>query len=374
MRRRPVERRCEPRAAVELRRVAPALIPLAGRDARWWCSRRPWASSSSQPRSRGHSRSNASCATSASSLAHGHQPAVRKLESTCASPGSRSISASGSRRRTATPSSPTPARRSSRARARRPRLGLELVVHALGESRDRASHAPGVLVCGQRESRPSRCCHSSSSAVWSSGRAPGSPSTSVISASTSSASTCRPARCDGQHDRAAQLVAAHRADRDVAGAEHPPQLGVARAAPVEVGAQGDQHERATARVAHGGDQRVHERGPLGLVVAGGEQLLELVDGDHEAAVRRCLRPPARGRRADERRGAGARSPSPHSPAGRRAGAPAAIRPSGPTICRCPRARRCPAAACPRSARPSRRRAARGRRRRRRRRRRSSRGP
>ena len=71
-------------------------------------------------------------------------------------------------------------------------------------------------------------------------------------------------------------------------AQHPPQLGIARAAPVKVGAERDQDERSTARIAHRGDERVGERRPLVLVAAGGEQLLELVDRDHEPPLGRCL--------------------------------------------------------------------------------------
>ena len=68
----------------------------APRSPRWWCSRRPSASSSSQPRSRGHSRSSASWATSASLVADGHAAARRRApHSTSAAPGVRSSSASG---------------------------------------------------------------------------------------------------------------------------------------------------------------------------------------------------------------------------------------------------------------------------------------
>ena len=131
----------------------------------------------------------------------------------------------------------------------------------------------------------------------------------------------------GGLDRAPQLVAAHRADRHVAGAQHPPQLGVARAAPVEVGAQGDQDDRAAARVAHGGDERVGERGALVLVAAGGEELLELVDGDHEPALGRglCDRLPERAARV-RARAHDARPPSPRCRGARRRRAPAAGRP------------------------------------------------
>ena len=61
----PVKRGREASPAVELARIAAARIPLARRDReRDGAACRPSASSSSQPRSRGHSRSSASCATS----------------------------------------------------------------------------------------------------------------------------------------------------------------------------------------------------------------------------------------------------------------------------------------------------------------------
>jgi hypothetical protein len=48
----------------------------------------------------------------------------------------------------------------------------------------------------------------------------------------------------GQLDRPPQLIAAHRTDGDLVRAEQTPQLGMARAAPVEVGTDPEQHERA----------------------------------------------------------------------------------------------------------------------------------
>jgi hypothetical protein len=88
-----------------------------------------------------------------------------------------------------------------------------------------------------------------------------------------------------QLDRAAQLVAAHRADEDVVGAQQARQLGVGVAAAVEVGAHGNEHERPPARVTRGGDERVDERRSLALVAAGREDLLELVHGDDQSAAR-----------------------------------------------------------------------------------------
>ncbi len=91
-----------------------------------------------------------------------------------------------------------------------------------------------------------------------------------------------------QLDRAAQLVAAHRPDGRLVGAEQPPQLRIGGAAAVEVRADGHEHDRSPARVARRSHQRVHERRTLALVAAGHEGLLELVDGEHQ--------PPFGGRR------------------------------------------------------------------------------
>ena len=374
--RRPVERGGEPRAAVELAGIAAARVPLARRDAEVVVQapavdvlleparaveatraaaprarpppRRGRRSRAVRPRARRarrHRRARARARRAARAGARRRRPR-RRPPAARGSPARAPAAQGRGRRRHARPAARP--RRGRRRRGRRPRASG-------GRPR-----APATARAGRSRAAAAR---------------PGSPLTSATSASTSAASTRRPARCAGRLDRAAQLVAAHRADRDVAGAEHPPQLRVARAAPVEVGAQGDQHERAAARVAHRRDERVGERGPLGLVVAGGEDLLELVDRDDEPAVAaRRPRSPARARGRDARRAAAARPPSRRCRGARPARARAAGPRAAPTTCRSPRGRRCPAAARPRRGRPSRRRGARGRRRRRRRRRRTARGP
>ena len=121
------------------------------------------------------------------------------------------------------PPSPSPASRSRIAGARRRcRSGVELAVGALGQPRDRAAHAAGALVGGeaQRAGRRARC-HSSSSAVDSSGSAPGSSGDvgdQRVDELRLDAQAGAPRR---QLDRAPQLVAAHRADEHVVGAEQP---------------------------------------------------------------------------------------------------------------------------------------------------------
>ena len=117
----------------------------------------------------------------------------------------------------------------------------------------------------------------------SSGRAPGWPSTSASSASTSSGSTARPTRCAGRSIARRQLVARHRADEHVVGAEQARQLGIGGAAAVEVRAHGEHDDGPGAG---GADEPVGELAALLLVLARGEQLLELVDRQHGVPLAR----------------------------------------------------------------------------------------
>ena len=59
-------------------------------------------------------------------------------------------------------------------------------------------------------------------------------------------------------DRAAQLVARHRADEHVVGAEQARQLGIGGAAAVEVGAHGEHDDAAAVAIARRADERVDE--------------------------------------------------------------------------------------------------------------------
>ena len=142
---RPVEHRGQPRAAVQLARVAP--VPRArAASRRCRCRRRPCASSSSQPRSRGHSRSSASCATSTSPSAI----VTRR------SPASTSTIVARRARPAATRTARLAVTREPQQDPARHRalLGLEPLVRALGEPRHRAVHATGVLVGGQAQVAP----------------------------------------------------------------------------------------------------------------------------------------------------------------------------------------------------------------------------
>ena len=61
------------------------------------------------------------------------------------------------------------------------------------------------------------------------------------------------------------------------GAQQPGELRIGRAAAVEIGADSDERPARAGACAH---ERVDEGGTLVLIAAGGEQLLELVDGHH----------------------------------------------------------------------------------------------
>jgi hypothetical protein len=80
-------------------------------------------------------------------------------------------------------------------------------------------------------------------------------------------------RAGRQLDRPAQLVAAHRPDQDLVGADQGRELGVLGAAPVEVGADRQHDHQALVGIAGTLDQRIEERVALGLVATGDEGLL-----------------------------------------------------------------------------------------------------
>ena len=181
-----------------------------------------------------------------------------------------------------------------------------------------------------------RFCQSSSSAVESSGSAPGSPSTSSTSVSASSGSTRSPTRLAGSS-------IARRSSEACIGPTStwlaPSSSASAREGgetAVEVCSHRDRHDGAALRVGRRAGERVDERGALRLVrLAGGEQLLELVDGEQDAARRRSARraprqrDPSRprracavARRAAARPGGSALAASARCPAARRRPVPA----------------------------------------------------
>ena len=226
---------------------------------------------------------------------------------------------------------------------------------------------PVAASADSRIVRPSRRSHSSTSAVESSGRPPGRPSTSSISRSTSAGSTDEPRPAGRSLDHRAVLLAAHRPDEHLARRQLLREGRLLRTSAVEVGSQGE-HDRGGPR--HGGaDQRLEERRPCRGVVDAREHLLELVD-DHAAGA--CPRAAPRRRRRSGSCPAGSRDrcdssraanttrsssrigsapgPEDHAhPARRRRGRPprsrARARLGPPTTCRCPTGRRPRGSAC-----------------------------
>ena len=184
----------------------------------------------------------------------------------------------------------------------------------------------------------------------------------------------QPHPAGGQLDDTPQLRGLHRADQHVVRAQ---QLGKSRVggeAPVEVGAQRDHDDRSTLWISGRASKGVGEGGALGVGAAGGEQLLELVDGEEQALVggqrveglgERI--PRSRHERAAklvQRPLAGTQQqtpPAPRCPAGLLRRGPGEDRRGGPTTCRCPTGRRCRGSRRRRGGRRARRRAARGRR-------------
>jgi hypothetical protein len=82
-----------------------------------------------------------------------------------------------------------------------------------------------------------------------------------------------------------ELIALHRTDEDVVCPEEPSELGIHRAATIEVGAHGDDDAGAVPAVLARRGERVGEGRALGRVVAERERLLELVHGHEHAAGR-----------------------------------------------------------------------------------------
>ena len=90
----------------------------------------------------------------------------------------------------------------------------------------------------------------------------------------------------GQLDDTPQLRGVHRPDQHLA---LPQQLGkgrISREPPVEVRSQRDDHDRAAFRIGGRAGKSRGESGPLGRRPAGGEELLQLIDGEEKPSARR----------------------------------------------------------------------------------------
>jgi len=89
-------------------------------------------------------------------------------------------------------------------------------------------------------------------------------------------------------DHPAQLVGHHRANEHLRVTQRGHQLWILTAVVKEVRPDAEHHAGPAARVGHGDHQRVNEPGPLLLVTAQGEELLELVDDQHDAGLGRTV--------------------------------------------------------------------------------------
>ena len=90
-------------------------------------------------------------------------------------------------------------------------------------------------------------------------------------------------------DRAAELARAHRPEQDVVRSDEVGQLDIRREVAEEVRAQRDQYHRAALRVPRGFDERLDEPAPLLLADRRREQLLELVDRENRHLADRWQR-------------------------------------------------------------------------------------
>ena len=283
----PVQRRREAGAAVELTRVAGAGVPCARGGAQAFWTRRPSASSSSQPRNRGHSRSSASWATStvpsltvtrrssASASSTSGRPAGQLVEAHAPAHDRVSFSLAGQPQED--PARDLPLRR------------VQPLVRALRESRHRAVDTADLLVGGEPQAPPVAALPQLQKRRDISGSPPGSRSTSPISASSARARPEARARRAGTRSRGAARRAA--SGRPAPGRRPAGATARDRSRSGRRSRRGRDHdERAAARVARAAQERVDERHALVLVAAGREDLLELIDARRAARPVRRRRP------------------------------------------------------------------------------------
>ena len=163
--------------------------------------------------------------------------------------------------------------------------GVEPLIRGFGEPRDRAADAAAPLVGGQVQALAVALLPELEQGRGQQRQRAGLP----LDVGDQRVGQLRldhePGVTSRQLDRPAQLVPAHRPDQHVVGAEHPRQLRIRRAVPVEVRPDRDDHERLAVRVACARDDRLGEGRPLAGIAAGREELLELVDGEYPAAPR-----------------------------------------------------------------------------------------
>ena len=155
--------------------------------------------------------------------------------------------------------------------------GAQALVGGLRQPGDRAAHAARPVVGGDGEPVPGAALPQLEQRRRQQRQAAGLAGGVLDQAGDELGLDGEPRRGRRPFDRARDLVAPHRADEHVALAQAPSEARMARARAVEVGPQREHGQEAVVVV----QQRVHERGALGGVPAGGEHLLELVDDDQQ---------------------------------------------------------------------------------------------
>ncbi len=163
---------------------------------------------------------------------------------------------------------------------------IEAVEGCLGQSRHRAAHAAGLLVSGQTHRAGLAPLPELDQRGGQQRQRAGltlDVGEQAVDELGLDVQACAPR---GTLDRPPQLVALHRSDEDVVGTDEPDQVGICRAVAVEVGANGEDHAGPAPGVRAQRDEGVDERGPLVPVATQREALLELVDRDEQAIVRR----------------------------------------------------------------------------------------
>ena len=250
-----------------------------------WRTRRPSRSASSQPRRRGHSRSSASCATSAvASFVTTRRWSTRSV-STAACSSSTTSSSSGARRLTSSVPTPGSARR-RKIPARDVLLrGRQSRVDVVGEVCDRAVHPTRRLVPLERERRAvpavprlEQCGLEQRQRARFGSDVVEDPLDQPVLEHEAGAVEPAP-----RWPAAARRVASGRPARSPARAA-PRRRRVPRSGAVVVGPDRRQHPARGI----GGVGRVHQdvEEPVAhrVVAAHGEHLFELVDDDHQRAV------------------------------------------------------------------------------------------
>jgi hypothetical protein len=159
-------------------------------------------------------------------------------------------------------------------------------VRRLGEPGDGAAHAAGALVGGERQSPAVALAPQ----LEQRGREQRQRSRLALEVAQQRLDQrglgVEAGARGGRLDRPLEGVAARRADEQLVGGDELREPGMRRTAVVEVGPDGQNRHYAAAAVAAESDERVEEALALALVRAGRERLLELVDDQHDGAVRR----------------------------------------------------------------------------------------